>query len=322
MDNLFIAAACLLAGLLLHRTGRMPEGADRALAGVVIQISAPAVAFLAARGMPLTLEILLPGSMAWIVFAGGLAFFGLARRLFGFSRQTFACLMLSAALCNTIFIGLPMVEAFFGPQYAYVAFLCDNPGTSLVLALPGVLLATHFSGRAEHLAGVSAGVSAGISARVSLSARLWPSLRRVLAFPPLQAMLLGLALRSVELPAWLLAGLGRIGATLVPLALLSVGLGMRFRLPGGSAKALAYGLAFKLAVAPALMWLVSALVLGNTGMVARVTVFEAAMPPMILGAILATDHKLDPDLAALLVGIGTPLSFLTLPLWRLALNWM
>lgn len=310
MDNLFIATACLLAGLLLHRTGRMPEGADRVLAGVVIQISAPAVAFLAARGMPLTLEILLPGSMAWIVFAGGLAFFGLARRLFGFSRQTFACLMLSAALCNTIFIGLPMVEAFFGPQYAYVAFLCDNPGTSLVLALPGVLLATHFSAWAEHLAGVS------------LSTRLWPSLRRVLAFPPLQAMLLGLALRSVELPAWLLAGLGRIGATLVPLALLSVGLGMRFRLPGGSAKALACGLAFKLAVAPALMWLVAVLVLGNTGMVARVTVFEAAMPPMILGAILATDHKLDPDLAALLVGIGTPLSFLTLPLWRLALNWM
>lgn len=310
MDNLFIATACLLAGLLLHRTGRMPEGADRVLAGVVIQISAPAVAFLAARGMPLTLEILLPGSMAWIVFAGGLAFFGLARRLFGFSRQTFACLMLSAALCNTIFIGLPMVEAFFGPQYAYVAFLCDNPGTSLVLALPGVLLATHFSARAEHLAGVN------------LSTRLWPSLRRVLAFPPLQAMLLGLALRSVELPAWLLAGLGRIGATLVPLALLSVGLGMRFRLPGGSAKALACGLAFKLAVAPALMWLVAVLVLGNTGMVARVTVFEAAMPPMILGAILATDHKLDPDLAALLVGIGTPLSFLTLPLWRLALNWM
>jgi len=47
-----------------------------------------------------------------------------------------------------------------------------------------------------------------------------------------------------------------------------------------------------------------------------VTVFEAAMPPMILGGILATDNGLDPELVALLVSVGTPLSFLSLPLWH------
>lgn len=306
MDNLLLAAACLVLGLLLRRSGRLPEGADRALAGVVIHASAPAVAFLAARTMPLTPEVLLPGSMAWIVFAGALAFFGLARRVFGLSAQTFGCLMLSAGLCNTIFIGLPMTEAFFGPEYAYIPFLCDNPGTSLVLALPGVMLAGHLSGRVQG----------------SLGARLRHSLWRVVSFPPFVGMALGLALRPVAPPEFVLSALARIGATTVPLSLLAVGLGMRLRAPGGSLRPLLLGLGYKLALAPALMWLVAAHLFGNTGPVARVTVFGAAMPPMILGALVATDNGLDPDLAALLVALGTALSFFTLPLWRLALNWM
>lgn len=36
---------------------------------------------------------------------------------------------------------------------------------------------------------------------------------------------------------------------------------------------------------------------------------------MIGAAIVAADHKLDPPLTALMVGIGIPLSFLTVPVW-------
>lgn len=304
MDNLFAAAVCLVLGVLLRRLGRLPDGADRTVSGVVIQISAPAVCFLAARTMPISAEMLLPASMAWIIFAGGFLFFGLLQRPLGLSKQTFGCLMLTAAMSNVIFIGLPMIEAFFGQQLVYVAFLCDSPGTSLVLALPGVLLASHLS----PLAGAATPGNAWAKVRVSLG--------RVLAFPPFQALLLGLLLRPVALPELVLAGIARIGATLVPLSLFSVGLGLRFRLPTGSLRPLALGLGYKLILAPALMLLVAAFVFGNTGPVAQVTVFEAAMPPMVLGGILATEQNLDPDLAALMVGIGTPLGFLTLPLWR------
>jgi malate permease and related proteins len=299
VDSIFVATASLLAGILLRRLGRLPQNADRMLAGVVIQFCVPPVAFLAARGMPLTAEVFLPGSMAWIVFTGGLAFFGLAARLMGLSRQTFGCLLLAGGMSNVIFIGLPMIEAFYGRDMTYVAFLCDNPGTSIVLAVPGVLLAAHLSGRSG---------SGGAAIRVALG--------RMLAFPPFQALVLGLLLRPLALPDWLLSGLARIGATLVPLSLVAVGLGLSFRLPGARVKPLCAGLCYKLVLAPALIWLVAAHGFGNTGLVAQVTVFEAAMPPMVLGAILATDNGLDPELAALMVGIGTPLSFLTLPLWR------
>ena len=55
--------------------------------------------------------------------------------------------------------------------------------------------------------------------------------------------------------------------------------------------------------------------LGARGPVLQVTVFEAAMGPMIGAAIVAMDHDLDPALVTLMVGIGIPLSFVTLPAW-------
>ena len=81
----------------------------------------------------------------------------------------------------------------------------------------------------------------------------------------------------------------------------------------GKTSALAVGLLFKLALGPALILLLFAGVLGSGGQVLRVTVFEAAMAPMIGASIVAMDHELDPPLLTLMVGVGIPLSFLTLP---------
>lgn len=39
------------------------------------------------------------------------------------------------------------------------------------------------------------------------------------------------------------------------------------------------------------------------------------MPPMITAGIVAADHELEPNLVALMLGVGTPLSFLSLAGW-------
>lgn len=302
MDSFFVAVSCLLLGVLLRYMNRLPAGADRTISGVVIQLSAPPVSFLAARTMPISAEMLLPATLSWVVFAGAFACFGLARKTFGFSRETFGCLVLTAGLSNVVFIGLPMIEAFFGHDLIYVAFLCDSPGVTLILALPGVLLASYLSPLEKREGGAGR--------------QVLQALGRVALFPPFQGLVLGLALRGVELPAWLLGGLRHIGMTLVPLALFSVGLGLSLKLPRGAGRPLAVGLGYKLVLAPLLGLGVAALAFGNTGPVAQVAVFEAAMPPMVLGGILATDNGLDARLASLLVSVGTPLAFLSLPLWR------
>ena len=65
----------------------------------------------------------------------------------------------------------------------------------------------------------------------------------------------------------------------------------------------------------ALILLLFAGVLGAKGQVSSVAVFEVAMRPMIGAGIVAIDHELDPPLLTLMVGVGIPLSFLTLPVW-------
>lgn len=78
---------------------------------------------------------------------------------------------------------------------------------------------------------------------------------------------------------------------------------------------LCYGLTYKLLVCPALvigaMWLVGT----PSTVVSRVSVIEAAMPPMIGAAIVASQAGLAPPLVSLLVGLGIPLGLLTAPAW-------
>jgi len=140
-------------------------------------------------------------------------------------------------------------------------------------------------------------------------------IRRVFTFPPFLALLLALALLRVAYPPWAVDVLGRLGATLAPLALVSVGLQLRLDALDGNRSPLALGLGFKLLLAPLVIAVLYVGVLRATGEVIRVTLFEAAMGPMIGGAIVAIQHGLNPPLITLMVGVGITLSFLTLPAW-------
>ena len=139
--------------------------------------------------------------------------------------------------------------------------------------------------------------------------------KKIFTFAPLLSLLLALLLLPVTYPEWLDVLLRRLGATLVPLALVSVGFQLRLSAMRGRIPLLAIGLGFKLLIGPALVVAVLAGLLGQRGPVIQITAFEAAMGPMIGAAIVAMDHDLDPSLVTLMVGLGIPLSFATLPAW-------
>jgi malate permease and related proteins len=105
--------------------------------------------------------------------------------------------------------------------------------------------------------------------------------------------------------------------TMTPLALISVGMQLKFSLEKDLLKELSLGLTYKLLLAPALLYLLFFVMLKSNSLEAKVSVMEAAMAPMITGAILAAKYNLNPRLAGLMVGIGIPLSFLTLIFWYL-----
>jgi predicted permease len=294
MNNYILLGACLLLGLFLRRSGRLPDNAAASLNGFVVHISLPALTLTYVHGLKLDTSLILPALMAWVMFGIGCGFFWLAARALGFSRATTGGLMLTGGLANTSFIGLPMIDTFYGPQFLGLGILIDQLGSYFVLSTLGILVASLYSGHSMNAKTV---------------------IRKIVLFVPFQAFVLALLLMPFEYPIWLDELLKRLGATLVPIALVSVGYQLQLSQVRGKAYALTVGLVFKLAVAPALILLLFAGVLGAEGPVLSVTVFEAAMGPMIGASIVAIDHELDPPLLTLMVGVGIPLSFLTLPVW-------
>jgi predicted permease len=295
MNNYLLLGACFLLGIVLRRFGRLPDNAAASLNGFVVNISLPALTLTYVHDLKLDTSLILPALMAWILFGIGCAFFWLAGRALGFARPTTGGLMLTGGLANTSFIGLPMIDTFYGPQFLGLGILIDQVGSYFVLSTLGILVASLYSS------------GGGIKAKAVI--------RKIALFAPFQAFVLALLLMPFAYPVWLDDLFKRLGATLIPIALVSVGYQLHLSQVRGKASALALGLVFKLAVGPALILLLFAGVLGMEGQVLQVTVFEAAMAPMIGASIVAMDHELDPPLLTLMVGVGIPLSFLTLPLW-------
>jgi predicted permease len=297
MVNIALLVFCFVLGIVLRQSGRLPENTPAALNGFIVHISLPAVVLLYVHGLRIDASLVYSVLTPWILFAVGLLVFVTASKLARWSPQTTGGLILSGSLANTSFLGLPMIETFYGVSFLGVGILIDQLGTYMVLSTLGIIVAVMYS------------------ASPSTSVSVASVLRKVVKFTPFQALLLALVLRPIEFPAGLDELLGRLGSTLTPIALVSVGYQLRLGDLKGRISALSLGLLFKLVFGPVLIAFVLVKVLGSNGPVTQVTIFEAAMAPQIGAAIVAMEHKLDAPLVTLMVGIGIPLSFLTLPLW-------
>lgn len=296
MANCALLAACLIAGIVLRRSGRVPDNAHLALNAVIVNLSLPALTLAVLDRATPTLSLAFAVAMPWLVFALALvAFVAVGRRL-GLAPATAGALLLTAGLGNTSFLGLPMIETFYGADRMSIGILIDQLGSYLVLSLVGIPFA----------------------AALAAERCRWDDVaRRVLAFPPFLAVLVAVAVAASGLayPRWLDLALERLGATVAPLALLSVGMQLRFEALREERVPLALGLSFKLLAAPLALWLACAALGGTGDVVIRVALLEAAMAPMLGGGIVAMQYRLNPPLVALLLGLGIPLSFLSVPLW-------
>ena len=234
-------------------------------------------------------------AMPWVVFVAGAVVFGLAGWWLKLDRPSIGALMLTGGLGNTSFVGIPMLEALLGPQSIGYGVLIDQLGTYLVLSTLGIVLVGVITAERKSVRDIAV---------------------RVATFPPFQALVLALCLRDVQYPSWLEEALRCLSATLAPLALVSVGLQLSFRGITSHARALFVGLAFKLVAAPLLILVLYRATEWAQGLAGAATILEAAMAPQIGAAIVATQHRLNPPLVALMVGIGIPLSFVTVPAWH------
>lgn len=294
MNNLLLLILCFIAGMLLRRFRRMPDNAPATLNSFIIHISLPALALLYIHGMHISGAVLLVAAMPWLVFGLAAGFFWLLGRWLHLPRATVGALMLVGGLGNTSFFGVPMVEAFYGKEGIATAIIVDQLGSFFALSVLGITVAGVYSSGRPTAAEI---------------------IRRIAVFPPFIALVIALLLIPVEYADWFSLLLKRLGDTLAPMALLSVGMQLRMGHIAEHKRNLALGLAFKLLLAPLAIYLLYVQLLGAHGQAMQVTLFEAAMPPMITAAIVASEHDLDPPLANLLVAVGLILSFFTLTAW-------
>ena len=302
MSNFVMLGLCLLAGLALRMAGRVPDNAHMPINAVVLHLSLPALTLTHLRHVSFDPLHLVPVLMPWLLFGVGAGVFWVGGRLLRLPAPTVGALTLVGGFGNTSFVGLPMIESLQGRDGMALGLLIDQLGSYLALSTVGLLVATAYAANEQ----------------VTSSAML----RKVISFPPFVALVLAVVLMPVTLPAALEGALARVADTLAPLALLSVGLQLRFDAMRQHLRALALGLGFKLLVCPALVVGLLCLLGANLEMPQRVSVIEAAMPPMIGAGVVAAQARLDAPLVSLMIGLGIPLGLVTAPLWHLGFGWL
>jgi len=293
MENFIIIFSLLLLGMLFSRLKIFPDNASQILNLFIIYISLPALILLQVPRLTFSKELLVPVLMPWaMLFISALLVLA-ASRIFKWPRSTTGALLLMVPLGNTSFFGIPMVEAFWGMGSVSYAVLYDQFGSFMALSTYGSIILAAYSGSKKPTPAMI--------------------LKRIFLFPPFIALALGLFTMSVPYPVVLEKVLAGIAASLVPLVMVAIGLQIKLKLPPGSWKPFNVGLAIKLVVAP-LIATALCFSFNQHTLAAKVSVFEAGMPPMVTAGALALLAGLAPELTAALVGLGLMVSFLTLPL--------
>ena len=293
-DAFALVLAMLVLGVLFQRLKVLPADAAQALTLVVLYVCLPAAVLRYAPRLELSVALLGVAAVPWVLLVATVLLVGALARMLKLRRDQHGVLLLTVALGNTSFLGYPLTRALIGEDALPYAVVYDQFGAFLIMSTFGLWVLARYGGDAEP------------SPREMV--------RKVLLFPPLWALVVGLTVMPASPPSWIDGALLRLSEALLPLAMLTIGLSVQFALPRDELRPLAAGLVLKLALMPALALLLVPL-LGMTGDMARTTVLEAAMPSMVTAGALAIAQGMAPRLAAAMVGYGLLLSLLTLPLW-------
>jgi malate permease and related proteins len=293
MSALLLLVACLALGVLVARIATPPAALPQSLNWWVINVALSALVLHLIPTLQFDWQFWFLSASQWLVFLGAWAVFASLGRALHWTRARIGALTLVCGLGNTAFIGFPMIEALHGREGVKLALVADQLGCFLALAIGGTIVAAAYSGK---------------------SASAKDVMRKVLTFPPFVALVVGIV--AALLGGWpqsVDAIFDRLGATLVPLALFSVGLQFRLQFQRGQGAAVLLALGWKLLLAPLVIWL-AGLAIGVSDAILTIAVLEAAMAPMISAAILAEQHDLEPQLANTVLGFGIVLSLVTVPL--------
>lgn len=282
----------LLVGYGAKKAGVLHPKDESVINSILINIALPAFIFVNTIGKPLNTAMIKTPAVGLVVEAIIIALAYLISRLLRLDRPTAGALMIVAAFGNTGYMGYPVAKAAF-----------PNDGH-------GILTAVLFDNFAMRAALITVGVAI---ATASAGAKFeWSSLTQFVRTPLFPAMLLGLALRTVSLPALMMDTLGYLAAATVPLSMLSIGLSISATSLKEYPVPLLAVVGLKMALFPLLMAVLLHAV-GVTGTVAKAAILEGAMPSAVFSGVVVSKFGANGRFGAAAVFVTTLLSAVAVP---------
>jgi predicted permease len=300
MVNFALIVFCIASGLLARRFGLLGAEAYRGINAWVLYFALPALSLRYVPEIVWSSKVLLPILAPFVVWGGAWIFVGLFDRKRLLSRAQRTALFVICGLGNTAFIGFPMTQAFYGEDALTYAVVFDQV-TFIIFATMGVLTILRGSDEGRR------------------DANFFYVFRRILRFPPFIACIAALIIPHFWDISTLNPFLDKITATVSPMALFSIGLQLQLGEIKKERRLLGVGIFYKLLLAPVLVTAL-ALLMGSSGEIAKISVFEAGMSSHITASLLVSQHNLSPRYCSLVVGLGIAVGFITSTLWYFVLG--
>lgn len=215
-------------------------------------------------------------------------------RLLKFTKATLVSMFLLSSFGNTLFIGIPIVQALYNdPKFISEVIFYDAIATATPMALFAPFV-----------------VALASEQKPSLS----QNIKKMLTFPPFVALMLGFLCKFVSLPEFIFEPIRLFGGAATPVALFAIGLGLGFNAIKTSYKSTVIVVCSKMLLAPFLFIGALKLFGFEFSPSAVVAVFESSMPTMTLAGAMIMKAKLDTNLAVSAIAFGVLFAFVSMPL--------
>ncbi len=292
MENFILIILCISLGYIIQKLKIFSSEAPKVLNQFVIYISLPALILLEFPKIEFSISIIVPIVIGWSTMLFSALLVLLFAKILKFTKEITGALMLVTVLGNTIFLGLPLIEAYYGKASIPYILMYDQLASFIFLTIYAPFIISVYSS------------SDKFNIRIVLS--------KVIIFPPFLALLVVLVLMNTTYPypKELTHVLSVLAMTITPVILVAVGLQLQFKMPKEDITPFATSLGIKIIISPILAILIC-YIFGWNDLAAKVSIMEAGMPSMITAGAMASIAGLAPRLSTAIVGYGIILSFFT-----------
>ena len=288
LDSVLPIAIYLLVGYLFKISF---QDNSKQLVDFVIYFSLPAIVF--SKIYPLTLDERIVGLilmfMGFILFNLLLSYF--VGKLLRLNKLLLATFMIVATFGNTSFIGFSYIDAFYGQDYIVYGLIYDLFGSFLLLVSVGMFIITWGKGKKNDFKSI---------------------FKSIFLFPPTLMFLITILVKNFEVPNFLLLTSQTLGSTLVPIAMIAIGMKLELKHIFVKLHIVSVAILLKMVVVPIIIFIGFKYFYSIEQTWVKVTIIEMAMPPMTMATVLAIKGGLDEKIAVNTLVLGVLLSLFTI----------